>query len=682
MTRLSTLFLLFSLVWLPKPVIGQFITASHPAGYHSTPFLLTLTCSSDSAAVIRYTTDGHEPDSSSSIYDGPLLLDATTAVRAKADMSGSPVLSNTYLLGKKHEFPVAALIFEPADFFDTNTGIYPNYTEGLGARAQFEFFEPDRPAACIKQWVNIEIQGSASASQPQKSLEINARGSLGAETLDWPFFPNLPFDSYKRLVLRNGGQDWMVTQFRDEFVTDLVSNLGEYTPILQLPDLDWQAWRPAVVYLNGQYWGIHNLRERMNRFYVQQHYDLQQADFDLIDNYATAITGDANSWNALFNWLQNHHFQQDSAFAILKQKIDYQNFIDYCALNIFIDNQDWPGNNNRRWRERDPNGHWRWLCKDFDFTLGLFQQSTGGWNTGDASPDALSRLLDSTSSILPNPDWSTLLFRRCWENATFRRDFANRSADFLNTIFHPKHVQDRLYFFQNLYRPEITKHYERWWFANYDTIWLANIERIRAFGDARPAYMLQYMDDALHEVAGLATIALDISPREAGTIHISTLTLDSAQVPRPLTYLANLPVPVQAIAKPGWHFIGWESSVPVQGDSTLFQFNEGPQTLVARFAPDAPVTTHATALPYTTIQPWPNPGSEVLYLQPLPEMTGAMQIALINQTGVSVKTWDLSVGDSALLRFDIRSVPSGLYIFRATAAANKHIWLGKTTIMR
>lgn len=679
--RLSFLLICLSVLFAPA-LQAQFVAAtqpvqfSQPGGFFASPTSVELSCTTPGAE-IRYTLDGSEPNAQSALYlNLPFNFDSVSVLRTRAyapGMSPSPVTTHSYLIGAVHYFPVVSLVFAPAAFFDPLTGIYTNYDQDLTAVSNIEFFETNADTAVVNQLVEIEIQGTGSAGQPQKSLEIKAKNALGAEDVQHRIFPDLPYQEYKRFVLRNGGQDWCVTQFRDEFATSLMFNRSDIGDILREPALHMQAWRPAVVYLNGAYWGIHNVRERMNRFYVRQHFDWDQDEFDMIENYGDVSSGDSVAWFQLFNylWETTDGFEADSIFENLKQKIDYQNFIDYCAFNIFIDNEDWPGNNVLRFRHRSPDGKWQWMTYDLDFTFGLFQQD-GGWNTGNPAPNALARLLDGTSLTWPNPDWATLLFRRCWQNAAFRRDFANRLADMLNTAFLPQRVCARLDEFANLYQPEIGMHYERWWFGNYQALWLQNIEKIRYFAQNRTSYahqeILQAMSD---EASGLAKLTLDVFPPGGGRVEVSTVRPSAGQFPWAGVYFKGVPVPLKAVASPGYKFAGWSKPALGTADSVDLVLHDS-SLLVAHFQlADSASTGVYEDLPLT-FNIYPNPAKEAVTICGDLLLQDAVQLQVLNGLGqVMLSEQTSGTLKSGCTVLEMSHLPSGFYFLKVSAGAGK-----------
>lgn len=639
-------------------------------GLFDGPIAVVLSCTTFNAN-IHYTLDGSEPTTQSAVYPNSMLvLDTTCVLRARAFAPGltpSTIKTHTYIIDQNHMFPVVSLAFEPSAFFDSLTGIYVNYAQDLTAVANIEFFENGVDSAVFNQLVEVEIQGTGSASQPQKSLEIKGKNSLGVGEIPYALFPDLPFDEYKRFVLRNGGQDWCVTQFRDEFATSLLLDRSDIGGILKDPALYLQALRPAVVYLNGQYWGIHNVRERMNRFYVRQHFGWDEDEFDMIENYNEVSSGDLVAWVQFFGYLlQNESgFEDDAIFENLKQKIDYQNFIDYCAFNIYLENEDWPGNNHLRFRHRSVGGKWRWMTYDLDFTFGLYQPN-GGWNTGDPSPNALARLLDDTSSVWPNPTWSTLLFQRCWQNAGFRRDFSNRLADMLNTAFLPHRVSQRLNAFRSLYHPEITRHYMRWWYGNYDFIWLQNIENTRHFALNRPDFVRQEILQATDEAYGLASFSVDVSPPGGGRVEVSTVCPENGQYPWCGIYFKGVPVPLKAVASPGYKFVGWsQANLGVQ-DSANLTLTTDSTLVTANFELDSTITGISTVIaPAFTI--FPNPASGRITISGDLLARGDVEIQILNAKSELVQESQFRPGKTGgVVSLELGGLPGGIYFMKIT----------------
>ncbi len=552
--------------------------ASIAGGFYNNAIEVALTTATTNAE-IRYTLNGSEPNATSPFYIAPLQITETTTLRARAFAAGllpSAIATYTYFLNINHTFPVVALSFKEEDFFDSVTGIYPNYMENWERPVHVEFFEEDNSTA-FSQNASVEIHGTGSASNPQKSLKLK---SLGGK-FHYPIFTELPFEEYNTFLLRNAGQDWNITMFRDAFVTSLAREMDDVGNIILPPKLHLQAFRPGLVYLNGQYWGIHNLREQMTEEWVEAHLGLNENEMDFLDD-DEAKAGSFDSWNFLLGYLGANDFSDNARLAELGTFIDLPHFLDYAAFSVLVDNADWPGKNFRRWRPNGNNGLWQFMTFDLDLSFGLLNHLPGGntWNTGEATSNSLTRLLDSTSSNWPNPWWATLPFRKVMENETFRRDFINRTADFLNVLFSPQRVNARIDEFTALYEPEIQAHYDKWspgW-----NPWQDNLALLRKFADERPDILRQHFVDHFHEASGTATVTLQVEPAGSGSIQFSTLNLGADRLPWSGEYFTGVDIPVRAVPAPGYVFVGW--SKPGMGNmhEAIAHFTED-ETLIAYF---------------------------------------------------------------------------------------------------
>ena len=566
----------------PGGTLAEMPTASVGSGFYMAPFNVELTSTTPNATIF-YTLDGSDPTNASTFYTGPLLVDQTTTLRAKTYATGfaeSNTATFTYLFENTHTFPVVALSFNDADFFDPVTGIYPNFLEDWERPVHVEFFETDG-SLVLSQRADAEIQGTGSAQLPQKSLRVEALASGGSGFFEHTIFPDKPFDKYERFVMRNSGQDWNVTMFRDAMVASLTDDLSDVGNIIQTPTLYQQAYRPGVVYLNGDYWGIHNLREHIKSEYIEQHFGLKDTEIDLLSNDEVDDGTDVN-WEALKSFVENNDFSSDATMTQFSQMVDLPNFLDYYVYNIVIDASDWPGNNFRRFRAIN-NGVWRFLTYDLDFTFGLFNFVPGGptWNTGDASANSLARSLDDSQVSWPNPFWYTLYFRKAVENDQFRTDYINRTADFLNVLFDPARVNARINEFENRYIPEMQRHYDRWnggWNPH-----ATNVDLLRQFANNRPQFMKQHIVDAFSDVTGTAEITLQANPPNGGSIEFSTLNLSTSNLPWTGDYFTGVDIPIKAIPAPGYVFDGWSDPSLGNVASTTINLSEG-MTLTANFS--------------------------------------------------------------------------------------------------
>jgi len=536
---------------------GSVVTFSPPGGFYDTAIQVTISTDSPTAK-IYYTLDGALPNESSAIYSEPILINNPKTIRANCLQPGalvSPTVTHTYIIGQQHDLTVICLAVDPPDLWDWNTGIYvlgPNAsteTPNYGANfwqdwekpVHVEFFEPNGNSGFDLD-AGLKIYGGWSRARPQKPLALFARSKYGYGEIDYQIFPDLPIDQFEAFVLRTSGNDREYTLFRDALMQNLVKGTH----------IDIQSYRPAVIYLNGEYWGIQNIREKINEHYIASHSEVDPDNIDLLENRNGVICGNAQDYDALFTFIENHDLAIAANYAHVTTKIDIENFLDYQIAQIYFNNTDWPGNNLKFWRERSATGRWRWIMFDTDFGFGLYdasayQNNTLAFATATDGPD------------WPNPPWSTLFLRKLLENATFRRKFINRFADFVNTRFLPSNVYAQIDSFQNLIAAEMPRHYERWkesyYWGNLNG-WYNQIEVLKTFARLRPAYMIEHMKSKFG-LAGTIPLTINITPA-GGAVRINSIYTqkDSWQG----QYFKGVPIELEAIPRPGFHFEQWSGS--------------------------------------------------------------------------------------------------------------------------
>ncbi len=565
----------------PGTGIAEKPVANLEGGFYSGSIELTLT-SATPGAVIYYTLDGSDPDDDDDEYNGAIDIDETTVIRAIAYASGmdpSKVMTHTYLVDVSHDFVVVTMATDPDNLYNSSDGLFTNYEEELEKLAHIQFFEPDGTLA-FSQDIEIELHGKGSLSLPQKSMKMKAKGSLGSAFFEHPIFPEQDIDKYRSFVMRQSGQDWNKTMFRDALMQNLMGDVSDLGGIIKRPDLDLMAFRPAILYINGEYWGIQNVREQVSWKYLDAHYGLGEDEVDVVEDRDELKTGDLIEWETFNDYLEDNHFYDAADYQALRQKADVDHFIDYMLHGIIMDNNDWPANNNRHWRERSPDGKWRWLSKDFDFGFGL-RPLNASWNSGDYTTDMIDVCLAENSRKYYNRPHATLFLRRLMENDEARTYFINRSADLLNTVFDSDRMINRIDSFENLYIPELQQHFDMWqsgWNGHAE-----NVDVLRTFASGRTNEVRQHVKDNFSDVTGTSNVTVDAEPVDGGTIKFSTLRLGESLLPFSGIYFRGVEVP--AVAKPnrGYLFTGWTGASNSSDSEILVDINSGSESLTAHF---------------------------------------------------------------------------------------------------
>jgi len=527
------------------PGITEPVAFDPPAGFYASGMQVTLS-TGNPADVIYYTTDGGEPNDGSSVYQQPVYVFETTVIRALAVHAGylpGKVSTSTFFIGAEHDLPIVSLATAPDNLFDPETGIYHdnNIWEDWERPIHVEFYE-NMDSLGFSMDAGVKITGGWTRTLPQKSLAIYAREAYGYGDIEYPLFPGLDISKYESFMLRNSGNDWGVTMFRDGFMTGLVEEDG----------LDIQAFRPTVVYINGEYWGIHNLRERLTDRYVEAHYGISPDNMDLLELDGYASAGDAVHYTNMITYIQTHPLVLQQNYEYIKTQMDVPDFINYEVAQIFLNNTDWPGNNIKYWRPRTSDGKWRWMLYDTDFGFGLVNDYT--FNMMDFATDPYG-------PSWPNPPWSTFLLRSLLTNDEFEVDFINRYADMLNTSFRIPNMTSQIDQKKNIIINEMPNHLSRWGGTMWD--WLNNINLMRTFANNRKFYAQSHVVSYFN-LPEYSQVTLDVQPPASGRIRISTISPED--YPWTGEYFNGVPVPLVAVPDTGFRFVGWQGDFT--GDST------------------------------------------------------------------------------------------------------------------
>ncbi|MBN1408728.1 MAG: CotH kinase family protein [Calditrichaceae bacterium] len=547
-------------------------------GFYNTSIEVALE-SPDSDLVIHYTLDGSEPDSSSVEYSGPVSIDATTVIRAMASASGiltSPIVTKTYFINESTDLPVVSLVSDPDGLFGYENGIYadgPGWTEAdphYGANywmdwereASIEFFEDTRQLG-FSENVIIAIFGAWSRMHPQKSFSVKFKSDRGKKELHYPLFPGFDVITFKSFLLRNSGNDFWNTHIRDAVMQAIIKDL----------DIDYQEYRPAVTFINGEYWGIYNIREKLSEHYLANRHHVDPDSIDMLENDASIIHGDAVHYNTFINYIDNNDMATDSSYNFVNKMIDLDNCLLYYIFEMYINNRDWPGNNLKYWRERTENGKWRWLVYDTDFGFNLYGSEE---HNEDPFPFALYYSGDPNHGW-PNPDWSTLIMRKLLENPVIQNKFINLFADLLNTNFKSERVVSIINDYAGHIANEIGKHRSRFGVGGEGT------ERMIEFAEKRPNNMRNFIRNYF---GSGSNGNLTINSTEGGKVLLNSLSFSSSELPWTGIYFQNNAVQLTAVSEPGYKFTGWSGSSSSEFKDLSFNVGSS-SSLTANFEIDS-----------------------------------------------------------------------------------------------
>ncbi len=532
------------------------VSITPPAAIHSNSVEVIM--EADGPGFIRYTLDGSEPDSDDPSYSEPIQVSQNTVVRARLWQEGfeeGPISTSSFIIGNSFAMPVFSISTDPLHFWDDETGIYVVGSNGIPGNCtdvpvnwnqdwerplSFEYFNLFGERT-IQQDVGVKMHGACSRTAPMKSLALFARGRYGNSSMKYPFFSDKPeIHAFKGLVLRNSGSDNQYTMFRDAMIQSVV------WPKM---NVDYQGYETVRVFLNGEFFGIYNLREKTNEHYVTANYGLdpEEIDFIKIDvKKSQSFAGSIDAYDSLQHFLENNSLAEQSNFDWVADRVDIDSYMDYLITELFFAHRDWPGNNQKLWKAHAPGSKWRWILFDLDFTMGLY----------DFNPalDMFSFATANNTDEWPNPRWATLIIRRLLENEGFRKKFIQKYLMHLNTTLTTQRVHhqiDSFYYHLMDVVPDQIARWNRPWSMES---WEEYVNELRTFASERPAYVRTNMCN-FFELG--REISLEVAPT-TGTYRVELNDVQVAPDGMQGSYLAGTELNLNCIAKPGYRFSHWE----------------------------------------------------------------------------------------------------------------------------
>lgn len=618
---------------LPEPVFTM------ESGFYETSFELTITA--PQGTKIFYTLDGSDPTPDSFVYEEPLLIgdvssqenvyaartdlapsskytppfkvDKATVVRAiaydpKAD-TVSDIVTKSYFVGFAQKpdydgFPILSLVTDPDKLFDREYGIYTNgvvmeeYVEkgGLvdgellsqvnseGGGLYFRYMasnaynrgkEWERESTiayfdsgheyCFTQDVGIRISGQSTRGAAQKSLNLFGR-EIYDETAVFPyqFFDGM---TYSTIKLRNGGSENAASKIMDAFLQSLFGDRAVST----------QGSMPCIVFLNGEYWGIYNIRERYKEEYLENHFGVSQDNIWMIDSGVSAIGSSAaeDAYSQMIGFVTGNDMSAEENYAAACSLLDVQSLIDFYCVNLYIDNMDLGfGQNMALWRTAQPEEgaygdcRWRWMVFDVDGSLTGYDN-----NTFTASEPWVEDF-----DLMDEPLMAGLM-----QNEQFKRQFCLSFLDIANTDFVYETVHDSLMEWKEIYQTQVVDSHRRFLREDYsEEEFEGYIEAFDSFFEERFPFITGYLADELGLSGSLETVTIRTNLPEAGFVTVNTVDIN----PDPEwsgRYFTDYPITVTAVPQEGYEFVGWSGAAAGSEEQMEVEIANGGITLVAEF---------------------------------------------------------------------------------------------------
>ena len=489
---------------------NDYIQLSHIGGIYENSFSLSLTKGNPNHS-IYYTIDGSLPTPNDFQYSSPLLLNETlystdslfshqlsppedefkpdrvkrsiilkAAVFNSNNIRVSPVYSNSYFihsLGANHNsLPIISLSLPEGSLVAQDTGIMvpgihwnssnPNWTGNYYQRGDnweresyIEYYDPNKNIS-FKQTVGLRTHGGNSRRFRQKGFKVYARREYGQRRMNYPFFIGESVNTYKSLVIKPFASSWRQSGIENCLANQLVQGLN----------IDQLNNHPVVLYINGEYWGVYYLEERIDEHHFEEHEGIHPDSIDIIENWNGSVReGDNVNFLALYDFVENNNFSDAEKYEELSDWIDIDNFIDYQLFEIFISNYDWPANNMRLWRKREEGQQWRWIFFDGD----------GGFY--DHSFNHVKHSLSEGNEGWPTNALSTLFLRKLLDNESFKEQFLARLEFLLDNDLHPDHTLEHFEAITTSIEEELLDQIEHHHFPENLNTWLGSLDEIKRF---------------------------------------------------------------------------------------------------------------------------------------------------------------------------------------------------------
>ena len=446
------------------------VAFSEPGGLHAEGSL-TVALSSDSGATIHYTTDGSEPTTVSSVYQGPLTLTANTTVRAIAHRDGllpSAQTAATYILGTP---PTG--VYTVCVSGDYEALIGPNGCMNTGFKKDdcdvFVEIYDAAGAPLIGQTCNFMVSGHSSREKyPQKAFRLKARAEYGNSRFRGKLFSNRDYTVFKSITLRASGQDNEETHMKDSVLATLAADTG----VMYLES------EPAVVYIDGQYWGLYNLRERVTPVAVAQFEGWDDPDDITLLRRTNPEQGSADAYVKMMKWVAGTDLSDPDNLNTLRQYVDVENYLDYVALEMYLSNLDL--SNVRCYCNPAIGARWKWILFDLDMSYRVDRNTARDWLT----PGGVGTITHQDNTM----------FVKLMENAELRDYFLRRMGELLRTTFSAESVTARIEARYNLIAPLMEANCARWGWSV--STWQKAGGKFLSFAKSRPKKMAEYLAES------------------------------------------------------------------------------------------------------------------------------------------------------------------------------------------
>lgn len=553
-------------------------TFSVAAGNYAVAQNVTLTAGPNTT--IYYTTNGSIPSTASALYAAPIAVAATTAIRAIAVSTNPQILpsrieTNTYFINETSTFDVVS-VCGPYNAASATTGGWLFSNAAPRIFSSIEYFDNS-----FNQQLEMEGRasrhGNDSWAYQQKGIDFEAMDETGTEAqFDKKLFPTSLRNKFDRIMFKAAGSDNHRTGFsngahiRDVFAQTLSEKYGL--------EMDLRRWKPVLLFINGQYWGLYDMRERVDGDYFDYYYGKKRSKVDHLSYWGglRRRIGTDTGWVNLYNFIVNNNMAVPANYAYVKSELNIKSFCQYFIINTYLVNHDWLNWNTMWWRGRGNNNKvkWRYALWDMDAILGLNNANYTGLSTTsfEFDPCEPSNLFQNNSNIKHTDMLSNLL-----DNPEFDRFYKEQWIDMFNGPLDCQNMLDHFDSCINVISPEMNRQAVRWGLTLAD--WQANVAVARTFITNRCAVISQKLDSCMQLKP--RELKLNVSPANSGIVALDGSVKSPYVWSRIMMADSIYELQATPILGPYWTFDRWEKQdltnliSPSLNDQTVqLDFNE------------------------------------------------------------------------------------------------------------
>jgi hypothetical protein len=654
-------------------------------GFYPGSIMVALS-SEEPGVTIRYTKDGNEPTAGSLPYASPIAISTTTVLKARAFPTDSTLLPsftafNTYFINVDHTLPVVSVAgYQLLTLANGNQGLRP-----FGS---FEFFGLDKTRSA-QVTGEFNSHGQDSWVNSQRSIDFVSRDEMGINSaIKEVLYPGLSDrDEFQRVILRAAGDDnypggsgWtyqgqvIAAHMRDAYTQNLAVRGGMH--------VDSRTASKAIIYMNGKYWGVYDLRELpddhdyTDYYYGQGKYDLQYLltwGNTWAQYYQDSEAATKMEWDLLVNYILTNNMAVEENFLAVKGELDYKSLVDYMIVNSFANASDWLNYNTGWWRGLNPEGghqKWGYILWDLDATYAYYINYTGILDTSATAPSCNVEEIDLNNWGDHYPQSHLDILNKLRENPEFNQYWITRQADMSKTVFGCENMLGYLDEVEASIDPEMTKHIAKW--GGTYAKWKSNVARLRDFIERRCEYLPNGLKDC-YQLEGPYQTVFRVEPSWGGSIQANTLVFDPAQLPVTTPIFGGIDLRLEATPAGGFIFDHWESkahTIPNPSQLVNQLALTGPDTIIAYFTGTSAVN-NPVGKPQYTVSVFPTlvkEGFSITYDLPV---TTPVTIRLLDIAGHEVTKLATPANAQQAgphrLTFNAVSMPPGSYFVQFLA---------------